>query len=662
MKSKISFFNKTIFLKNITLYWPIWGVYTIALLFAQSCMLWISYNDAFYYGNLSDERKLYYLRDILTMEMYIWIIFIMAVVTGMALFSYLYNSRSANMIHSLPVDRNQLFGTNVISGLTFLAIPQIFTFLVSVFVCLGAGMTRVEYLAYWVLLCLGIDFIAFGIVTFCAFFTGQLVTLPIYVIILNGLSYLFYGIIELVVSAFSYGITGSVINMEWVIWASPFMRLYNDINFYSVFNQYEEKIEALGISGIPSVLIYVVIDAILYIAAYLIYKKRQVEQAGDLITVEWVKPIFRWGVGTSAAFLGSILFYALFGEMGRPISLPVFMILLLVIGMVFYFVADMFVKKSFKVFNKRGWKHWSVFSVVLLITFGALYGYSCYSENYVPDRENVASAKIDYSYNCTFTEEDIEKVITLQEMILEHKDEFGDWTYFNGDYDYINISYIMKNGRTIHRCYKVPWEGNGADIYALIHKMELEPDVFLKSYICDAYEKVENFAGASIGYIENENYDWLYLDISKENCEKLYKAIIADANAGILQQYNMRYSYAEMYKGIYEVNDEVIVEKIDENQAELHMDYYIPEELSKEIIKRYLENGNTLDNTTWLYDIETDMECSYQKAGNKLQSSFAVQFGKDCTNIINALIEMNYIESAEDLFWQNTELESKIVE
>ena len=49
MKSKISFFNKTIFIKNVTLYWPIWGVYTIGLMFFQPVLLWTYEHDAGYY-------------------------------------------------------------------------------------------------------------------------------------------------------------------------------------------------------------------------------------------------------------------------------------------------------------------------------------------------------------------------------------------------------------------------------------------------------------------------------------------------------------------------------------------------------------------------------------------------------------------------------------
>ena len=43
---------------------------------------------------------------------------------AMAVFSYLYFSRSADMIHALPLRREGLFLTNYLSGLSFLLLPN----------------------------------------------------------------------------------------------------------------------------------------------------------------------------------------------------------------------------------------------------------------------------------------------------------------------------------------------------------------------------------------------------------------------------------------------------------------------------------------------------------------------------------------------------------
>ena len=112
----------------------------------------------------------------------------MVAVTGMALFSYLFSAKSANLIHALPVTRKELYFTNVLSGFTFLFIPQLITFMVTVVVCLANGITQVEYVGLWLVSVMGIGFFLFSLVCLCAMFTGQLFALPVYFLVGNFLS------------------------------------------------------------------------------------------------------------------------------------------------------------------------------------------------------------------------------------------------------------------------------------------------------------------------------------------------------------------------------------------------------------------------------------------------------------------------------------------
>ena len=126
MKSKNSFFNKTIFLKNVTLYWPIWGIYALISFIMQPFMLWLVNNWSYFGNGYTDEMKFRDLMDAVGFGGYVVLIAFGALLSGMALYSYMYNSKSANMIHALPVDRPQLYGTAVISGLAFLIVPLLF--------------------------------------------------------------------------------------------------------------------------------------------------------------------------------------------------------------------------------------------------------------------------------------------------------------------------------------------------------------------------------------------------------------------------------------------------------------------------------------------------------------------------------------------------------
>ena len=147
MKSKISFINRTMLQKNVKLYWPIWTLYTIVLLLNGPFSMWSRFKNAeFIYGKNWHKYMLDIISPAISMEADMIFIFVMALVTGMAMFSYLYNSRACNMIHSMPVTRRQLFSTNVLTGLLFMWIPQIIKYFMSFVICISYGNTKVVHI------------------------------------------------------------------------------------------------------------------------------------------------------------------------------------------------------------------------------------------------------------------------------------------------------------------------------------------------------------------------------------------------------------------------------------------------------------------------------------------------------------------------------------
>ena len=74
MKSKISFFNKTIFKKNVTLYWPIWVLYTVFLVFVQPVMFWSSCYYSKYYDEYTYQDKLEDLIEVIYFDFHVYII------------------------------------------------------------------------------------------------------------------------------------------------------------------------------------------------------------------------------------------------------------------------------------------------------------------------------------------------------------------------------------------------------------------------------------------------------------------------------------------------------------------------------------------------------------------------------------------------------------
>ena len=152
MKSKTCCFNKTIFKKNMTHFWPLWALYSCYLIVSLPVGLW--FNMRYYlqddsYSQL--QRQVYAISGAMRAAMNPVITFAFAAVMIMAVFSYLYSAKNTNMIHSLPVDRRELFVTNIISASAFMIVPQILTFIITVFVCIGAHITQypVHFILVW---------------------------------------------------------------------------------------------------------------------------------------------------------------------------------------------------------------------------------------------------------------------------------------------------------------------------------------------------------------------------------------------------------------------------------------------------------------------------------------------------------------------------------
>lgn len=635
MKSKISFFNKTIFWKNVTLYWPIWAIYTLLAFIYQPIILWL-YNNMEYMAEgpsgYQDALQFRHLIDHLAFEPYVMLIAFASVLTGMALYSYMYNHKSANMIHSLPVDRTQLFGTALLSGWAFLIVPLLATALFTTLLCIVYTIPGVAYVWAWFLVVACTAIVAFSIVTICALFTGHIIVLPMYVVAVNLLSWIVYFLVYTVVTTFGNGVSslgGYADTVAGIL--CPVQCFYE--NLYWGY-QYAKSGDFVGASfeGIGVILLYMIIAVALYVAAYMIYRKRKIEQAGDFLTVNWVKPIFRGAVGIIGGIFGALLIREVLLETRIGCTVPVFVMIMLLIGAICYFAASMFIKKSFHVFQKRDWLRCGIFSVVLLIFYFGLYGVAEHYENYIPKESEVKSATVHLGYEITLEGEAATEIVEIHGIILNELDmierliESGD-----RDHNSVRISYTLESGEYVTRRYMLP--ASLITIQPAVDKivaLEADEENFLKSIFCEEYEKIKFFEGGyfEAPFIEGEertdaegipNVAHDSIAIEPAQAKMLYEAIIADVKAGTFMKYNIgQYLYEEYV-------------------------YFKGSDVCLTIHYKHPEDVEVYDN-----DDERWME-TY------------VAFGPDCENLVKALIECGYVESVEDVWWGEAEelLETK---
>ena len=177
MPSKRSFFNRTLFRKNLSRSWPLWGLLSLAgAMIPLYFLLEAARFPAAAMTSGDFASGLYQAVTIFAPGFTACY----AILCAMLVWGYLYNPRAVSLFHALPVDRTCLFATNVLSGLVMIAVPYAVT---GGLICLvAAGWGFLDMIAVVnttaAVVCLAAAF--FGLATLCAMLTGvQTCALPI---------------------------------------------------------------------------------------------------------------------------------------------------------------------------------------------------------------------------------------------------------------------------------------------------------------------------------------------------------------------------------------------------------------------------------------------------------------------------------------------------
>lgn len=650
MKSKISFFNKTIFMKNVTLYWPIWGIYTLILLLMQPATIWLCNNMSYFANGYSDVMQFRDLMGTLGFGGYVVLIAFGALLSGMALYSYLYNSKSANMIHALPVDRTQLYGTTLISGGTFLIAPLFVTALLSSLFCIIYTIPGMGYIWLWFLNTAALAFIAFSIVTICALFTGHIIVLPMYVAAVNILSWLVYFLVNTVVTTFGFGVTelgDDAMRLAGVF--CPIQCFGDNLRWQY---EYSETREIIGVSleGTGYIWLYLVAAIVFYVSAYIIYRKRKIEHAGDFLTVNWVKPIFRGVVSVMGAIYGGMIVRAILLETRLGCSMPVFICFMLVAGVICYFAADMFIKKSFHVFKKKNWIGCAISCLVVLVSFFGMYGLAEKYENEVPELTDLKYAEIRMGYDITLYGDDMATILEIQKDILE-KADYIESRIADGEsyYDMVTIRYQPEGKEWIYRRYPLSRQDESLkEIYQKIEILEADEENYLKNTFGEDYAEVSIFYNGSLNAFiidpaDRETEDFYPQDshssisFDEAQAKEIYYAMIADIKAGTLMKYNVndgKYAYDD---GSYAEGADV--EYYGSTQVSISLEYQIPQdEADANVSEPVKDDGYVVEDTY------------YEKS-----KYVYLDIGPDCENVINKLVDLGIIKSKEHVWWGGAE-------
>ena len=551
MQSKTSFFNPTLFRKNLSRYWPLWGFASFVgfLLPAAALVQMVHQGDLRiaplvvregYYALLCDAVPIVSLGY--------------AILCAMAVWNYLYNARSVGLMHTLPIRREGLFLTNLLSGLAMMLIPYAVAGGLStiLFACCGgfdAWGTLVTILGV-----IGESLAFFGIATFCAFLTGNIFVLPALYFLLNFLAPLGDWIVNLFARGFLFGFTSQYSGS--VEFLCPVVYLCQNLYYHSEYARdsvtgYNTTLSAVTLEGGWLIALYAAAGLLFLGLSYLLYRRRQSERAGDVAAVRAFRPIFRFGAAALCALLGGRLLYALLwesfqsGDGFAPVPMAIF---LMVAGLIGYYGASMLLAKSLRVF--RGSAVGALCLVVACAAFCAGMRFDLFgAERRIPEDSEIHQLELYAAGNTYYlSPEDNAQLLaeakTLQETLIAQKSliESNYETYRHGstssDPDaYTNIRYVytLKNGATVERFYTVSFTRSdlqepGNYAHAL--------DAFINSA---AMRQARLRWGDPDFKVEGGWFSAQYtggFDLGTRECETLLSAIARDAGNGTWGRYD----------------------------------------------------------------------------------------------------------------------------
>ncbi len=539
MKSKTSFFNAGLFKNLLKRFWPLWFAY-FAIWFIGLPLVTLvqsSTEDASAVESLVGSYSAEINTDILynldsLLHFAIISVFIMAICTAAAVFGFLFNTRSTGMVASMPISRNAVFTSAYLAGL----VPVVSaTFLIAVFNILfslggtGLSVSSIIRINMTFFGACSMEFVVFyGIAVLTAMMTGNNYAMPVLYAIFN---FLFVGmeqIVGFIYGQFVYGYNADF--TSHLDFTSPFIYFFEKINnISSVGFIAKTRTVSQVIEGWGTLIIYCALGIVLAVIALLMFRRRRMESAGDVIAVKALRPVFKYGVTVCVALCFGLLFYSIvsWDTNSRTTELILLALGYIIGAFIGYFASQMMLKKSLHVF--RGSLTGCIVISVLCIAFAVCCVFDVLGlGNTLPDADDVYSVTL-WS-ECTFSsEEDVEKILEINRSIIDNRDKYSELD--PTDYESVfcvEFSYMLKDGSVIRRYYEISNDENYAAYSELMNSNSA-----IKAY----YSWVYKLSAADITYANLTDYnnsDYFSSEITSRQAYELCKAFEKDIESGVV--------------------------------------------------------------------------------------------------------------------------------
>ena len=572
MRSGTSFFSKTIFLKNVKRFWPLWTVYLIILILLIPVNLANSYRYSVDRSGISSAFSV--IKNAQNFCMVLTPIF--SGISALAVHSYLYNSRSAGMMASLPIKRGAMFFTNYISGLVWTCAANLIVFLAAAAAGAAYGMPVTEALLGWLGINTLLTLFFYGFACFCAVLTGSIVTMPLLYIVINFTAVAVELTVDKILNTCLYGISfsGNLV----LRFLSPAVMLWNQkvslidtatgaiVNTWSLSSQDYSGLK-IFFEGAGAYAVYAAAGIVFAVLAGMIFRRRHMETASDVVAVKPLRPLFRYCMTFGCALvLGVALYSTAFPRMSAAKEAIYLTLLMLTGGFIGYFASEMMLQKSFRVFKGR-WRGFIISALIIVVSMTVVESDILGLEKYVPGAESVEGIDIFADGQTRIIQPgNIEKTLELHRSLINNKKVYEaaqDNGYNEVPYDgesygsqRVSLEYTLKSGRVVSRTYMIP----------VSDRLLKEPnsDANLLDSIVNSEEAIKarketavevnerNIYSARINGISTEGRQ-IQTELTKYQALELYDCILRDMDEGTIGRIWL-YGGAEYEATVFDAN------------------------------------------------------------------------------------------------------------
>lgn len=428
MKSKTSFFNGAVLKKDFTRFAAAWLLYALGLGIVLLPTVYHQYDPAVMAYEMGTLLKA---MSILNAGF--------GGLCALLLFGDLFVPRLCYSLHAMPLRREGWFLTHCTAGFLFSFLPNLLMALLCV-----PKLDRTWPAAFLWLGGMELQFLFFfGLGVLCTMAAGNRIGMILNYGICNFFSLILAAGITCLYSPALYGIT---ISLDAFLPFSPLAYLVSrdwtplSLTKPQLFLQggwwYMTLLGALGL--------------IFLALSLLIYRRRKLESAGDLLALRPLRPIFILIYTLSAGVLLQGFEALFFNEEGLGI---VFLVLGLAIG---FFTGQMLLRRTMRVFRLADFGLCAGLIVLVLGSIGLVKLDPMGLVRYVPRDDQVASVSYTGEY-IGFTQqgrayttddpEEIDQVLAYHRACIDARDESASGMF--------HIRYTLKSGRTVERSYTI---------------------------------------------------------------------------------------------------------------------------------------------------------------------------------------------------------------